>query len=101
MIIDAHVHCSGAEQSGEVLRALDEARIDIAVLLAPFLSDGYSLDDADSLRRANRHLARLVQGARRATPMEHAALAGRRRATPGRPGRAARLTLPRHWCRRA
>jgi len=62
MIIDAHVHCSGAEQSGEVLRALDEARIDIAVLLAPFLSDGYSLDDADSLQRANRHLARLVQG---------------------------------------
>jgi predicted TIM-barrel fold metal-dependent hydrolase len=62
MIIDAHVHCSGAERSDDVLRSLDETRVDAAVLLAPFLSDGYSLDDAASLVRANEHLARLVQG---------------------------------------
>ncbi|MEO7338905.1 MAG: amidohydrolase family protein, partial [Caldimonas sp.] len=62
MIIDAHVHCSGAERIDDVLRSLDDARIDIAVLLAPFLSDGYSLDDAASLKRANAHLARLVRG---------------------------------------
>lgn len=62
MIIDAHVHCSGAERSDDVLRSLDEARIDVAVLLAPFLSEGYSLDDAASLQRANAHLACLVRG---------------------------------------
>ena len=37
MIIDAHIHCSGNEKSDDVLRALDEAGIDKAVLLAPFL----------------------------------------------------------------
>ncbi|MGE5386874.1 MAG: amidohydrolase family protein [Betaproteobacteria bacterium] len=62
MIIDAHLHCTGRESSEDVLRALDDARIDIGVLLAPFLSDGYSLDDAESLRRANAHLAKLVKG---------------------------------------
>ena len=62
MIIDAHVHCSGSERSADVLRSLDEARVDMAVLLAPFLSEGYSLDDAASLRRANAHLAELVRG---------------------------------------
>ena len=62
MVIDAHLHCTGRETAGEVLRALDEAAIDQAVLLAPFLSDGYSLDDAESLRRANAHLAQLVEG---------------------------------------
>lgn len=62
MIIDAHVHCSGQENASDVLRSLDEARVDIAVLLAPFLSPGYSLDDAQSLERANAHLARLVRG---------------------------------------
>ncbi len=62
MVIDAHLHCTGRETSEDVLRALDDARIDIGVLLAPFLSDGYSLDDAESLRRANAHLARLVEG---------------------------------------
>jgi predicted TIM-barrel fold metal-dependent hydrolase len=36
--------------------------VDFAVLLAPFLSEGYSLDDAASLSRANDHLARLVRG---------------------------------------
>ena len=62
MIIDAHVHCSGQERSGDVLRSLDDARIDMAVLLAPFLSEGYSLDDASSLQRANLHLGQLVKG---------------------------------------
>jgi len=62
MIIDAHLHCSGTERSDDVLRSLDEAGIDMAVLLAPFLSPGYSLDDPASLARANEHLARLVRG---------------------------------------
>ena len=52
MIIDAHVHRSGAERSGDVLRSRDEAQVDFAVLLAPFLSDGYSLDDGASQRLA-------------------------------------------------
>jgi predicted TIM-barrel fold metal-dependent hydrolase len=63
MIIDAHLHCTGRETRDEVLHALDEARIDVGVLLAPFLSEGYSLDDAASLQRANDHLAKLVRGA--------------------------------------
>lgn len=62
MIIDAHVHCSGAEETAECLQAMDDAGIDVAVLLAPFLSPGFSLDDADSLRRANAHLGTLVRG---------------------------------------
>ncbi len=33
MIIDAHLHCSGAERGGDVLRSLDEARVDVAVYL--------------------------------------------------------------------
>jgi predicted TIM-barrel fold metal-dependent hydrolase len=62
MLIDAHLHCTGRERADEVLRALDEAGIDHAVLLAPFLDNGYSLHDPESLRRANTHLARLVKG---------------------------------------
>ena len=62
MIIDAHLHCTGRERTGEVLEAFDAAAIDAGVLLAPFLSDGYCLDDAASLRRANQHLAGLVRG---------------------------------------
>ena len=62
MIIDAHLHCTGRERTGEVLRALDEAGIDQAVLLAPFLDEGYALDDPASLRRGNDHLAQLVRG---------------------------------------
>ncbi len=62
MRIDAHLHCSGAEQASDVLRTLDGADVDFAVLLAPFLSEGYSLDDAASLTRANDHVARLVRG---------------------------------------
>ena len=62
MVIDAHLHCTGLERSSDVLRSLDEAHIDKAVLLAPFLGNGYSLDDSDSLQRANSHLAELVRG---------------------------------------
>jgi predicted TIM-barrel fold metal-dependent hydrolase len=65
MIIDAHLHCRcrGRETQAEVLRTLDDAGVDHGVLLAPFLSEGFSLDDATSLRRANQHLAALVRGA--------------------------------------
>ncbi|AKJ30537.1 amidohydrolase family protein [Caldimonas brevitalea] len=62
MIIDAHVHCTGRERVDDVLRSLDEAQIDMAVLLAPFLSDGYRLDDPVSLRHGNARLAQLVKG---------------------------------------
>ena len=61
MIIDAHLHCTGRETTEDVLHTLDGAGIDVGVLLAPFLGDGYSIDDAESLRRANAHLARLVK----------------------------------------
>jgi predicted TIM-barrel fold metal-dependent hydrolase len=62
MIIDAHLHCSGRERREDVLRALDEAGVDLAVLLAPFLTDPYTLADPGSLREANQHLAALVRG---------------------------------------
>ncbi|MBA2660598.1 MAG: amidohydrolase [Nitrosospira sp.] len=60
MIIDAHIHCSGQEKVDDVLYALDQASVDKAVLLAPFLSGNYSLHDHNSLRMANQHLARLI-----------------------------------------
>ena len=62
MLVDAHLHCTGRESAADVLKALDEAGVDVGVLLAPFLSDGHSLDDGPSLSRANDHLARLVGG---------------------------------------
>lgn len=62
MLIDAHLHLSGQEDSGGVLRSLDEAGIDVAVLLAPFLTDPFTLRDRGSLRDGNRHLADLVRG---------------------------------------
>ncbi|HBY93447.1 MAG: amidohydrolase family protein [Ardenticatenaceae bacterium] len=61
MIVDAHLHCSGGEQSAEALRSLDEAGVDVAVLLAPFLTDPYMLAERDSLRAANEHLSALVR----------------------------------------
>jgi predicted TIM-barrel fold metal-dependent hydrolase len=64
VIVDAHIHCSGRENSADTLRALDAAGVDAAVLLAPFLSEGYALDDPASLARGNDHLARLVAGHR-------------------------------------
>jgi len=60
MVVDAHLHCSGREQADDVLRALDEARVDVAVLLAPFLTPPYTLHDAAALAEANAYLARLV-----------------------------------------
>ncbi len=62
MIIDAHLHCSGRETVGDVLRALDEAKVDVAVLLAPFLNEPYALSNPQALREANEHLSKLVQG---------------------------------------
>ncbi len=62
MIIDAHLHCTGDETTSDVLEALDEADIDIGVLIAPFLHNGYTLADAGAIRRANEHLADLVRG---------------------------------------
>jgi predicted TIM-barrel fold metal-dependent hydrolase len=62
MLVDAHLHCTGRETAADVLRALDEAGVERGVLLAPFLSEGFSLHDGDSLRAANRHLATLVAG---------------------------------------
>lgn len=62
MIIDAHLHTSGRETTDDVLRSLDEAGVDIAVLLAPFLTEPYSLDDRGSLKLGNRHLSDLIAG---------------------------------------
>lgn len=64
MQVDAHLHCTGRETADDVLRTLDDAGTDIGVLIAPFLSDGYSLHDPASLVQANDHLARLVKGHR-------------------------------------
>lgn len=64
MLIDAHLHCTGRETRSDVLKTLDDAEVDVGVLLAPFLSDGYSLQDEASLTRANTHLAELVKGER-------------------------------------
>lgn len=61
-IVDAHLHCSGQENTAGVLRSLDEAGVDVGVLLAPFLTGPYRLSDRDSLRAANEHLAGLVRG---------------------------------------
>lgn len=62
MIVDAHLHLSGRERTADVLRALDAAGVDMAVLLAPFLTDPYTLADRDSLRAANTYTAALVRG---------------------------------------
>ena len=62
MVVDAHLHCTGKESAADVLRALDDAGVDVGVLLAPFLSNGYSLHDGTSLKRANDHLAKLIRG---------------------------------------
>lgn len=61
MIIDAHIHCSGNERADDVLNAMDEAGVDVAVLLAPFLTDPFTLQDRDSLRVANEYLSRLIR----------------------------------------
>jgi predicted TIM-barrel fold metal-dependent hydrolase len=61
MILDAHLHCSGSERTRDVLYSLDEAEVDVAVLLAPFLNDPYALNDPESLRAANRCLSKLIR----------------------------------------
>lgn len=62
MIIDAHLHCSGQEHTADVLRSLDEAGVDVGVLLAPFLSEGFSLHDRSRLQHANALLGERVAG---------------------------------------
>ncbi|MGX5843539.1 amidohydrolase family protein [Mesorhizobium sp. ArgA1] len=62
MIIDAHLHTSGQETTAGVLHTLDEAGVDVAFLLAPFLTPPYSLGDAGSLRAGNRYLSQLLKG---------------------------------------
>ena len=62
MIIDAHIHCSGEENTAGVLQAMDWAGVDKAIILAPFLNGSYSLRDSESLRLANQHLATLIAG---------------------------------------
>ena len=62
MIIDAHLHCTGDETTSDVLESLDDADIDVGVLIAPFLNNGYSMADPEAIRRANEHLSRLVAG---------------------------------------
>ena len=62
VIIDAHLHCSGRENDRDVLRALDDAGVDVGVLLAPFLDPPYRYNDRALLQRANQHLASLVSG---------------------------------------
>jgi len=62
VIIDAHLHCTGDETTSGVLDSLDDADIDVGVLIAPFLSNGYSMADPEAIRRANEHLSRLVAG---------------------------------------
>ncbi len=62
MIIDAHIHCSGEENTAGVLQAMDWAGVDKAIILAPFLNGSYSLRDSESLRLANQHLATLITG---------------------------------------
>jgi predicted TIM-barrel fold metal-dependent hydrolase len=63
VIIDAHLHCTGREKTAEVLQSLDEAGVEAAVLLAPFL-DGPNtrFHDRPALKEGNEHLGRLVKG---------------------------------------
>ena len=61
MLIDAHLHLSGRETARHVLTSLDEAGVDAAVLLAPFLTEPYRIDDRQSLRDGNRHLSKIVR----------------------------------------
>jgi predicted TIM-barrel fold metal-dependent hydrolase len=62
MLIDAHLHLSGREGADDVLRSLDDACIEVGFLLAPFLTEPSRIDDRESLKAGNRHLASLVRG---------------------------------------
>ncbi len=61
-IVDVHLHASGRETSRDVLQALDGAGVDLACIMAPLLNEPYALQDPDSLRAANEHVAVLVRG---------------------------------------
>ncbi len=61
-VVDAHLHATGQETADEVLRTMDAAGVELACILAPFLNEPYSLQDAESLRAANEHVAGLVRG---------------------------------------
>lgn len=61
-IVDVHLHASGRETIRQVLQTLDAAGVDIACVLAPFLTEPYSLQDGNSLQAANEYLASLVRG---------------------------------------
>lgn len=61
MIIDAHLHCSGDENSADILRGLDEAGVDAGLLIAPFLNAPYTLDGRNSLQQANLYLSRITR----------------------------------------
>jgi predicted TIM-barrel fold metal-dependent hydrolase len=61
MIIDANLRCSGQETADDVLRALDAAHVDMAVLSAPFQGLGSLLGTPAPIAHANAHLASLTQ----------------------------------------
>ncbi len=61
-VVDAHLHTTGQETADEILKAMDEAGVELACILAPFLNPPYSLHDGASLQAANEHLARLACG---------------------------------------
>ncbi len=60
MLIDAHLRCEGSESPWNVLRKLDQADIDLAVLLAPMPPSNRPLADAAWPANVNGWLARLV-----------------------------------------
>ena len=62
MIVDAHLHCSGSEDAEDILGAMDVAKIDMAVLLAPMLTPCNRMRGAAALRQANQHLGEIVRG---------------------------------------
>lgn len=61
MITDAHLHTTGREVTENVIQILDTAGIDVAVLLAPFLTPPYSLENRQSLVNGNRFLSSLIR----------------------------------------
>jgi hypothetical protein len=63
VIVDAHLHTSGREAAGEVLRTLDDAGVELAVLLAPFLDGSKTrFHNPAALRAGNEHVGNLVRG---------------------------------------
>ena len=87
MIIDAHLHCSGRENDGDVLRALDDADVDVGVLLAPFLDPPYRYDDRSLLHDIQRLLKE---------PLEHVRVEGFEAPHASTPSNALRPPRPQH-----